>query len=60
MATKQEVLDAIAAEGQEVADRILALENRIEELIAAGQGASAADLDEILAGVRAIHTPPSA
>ncbi len=47
MATKDEVLDAIAAEGAEVTAKIAELQTKIEDLIAAGTGASAADLEEI-------------
>ena len=47
MATKDEVLDAIAAEGSEVTAKIAELQTKIEDLIAAGTGASAADLEEI-------------
>lgn len=47
MATKDEVLDAIAAESAEVTAKIAELQTKIEDLIAAGTGASAADLEEI-------------
>ena len=47
MATKDEVLDAIAAEGAEVTAKIAELQTKIEDLIATGTGASAADLEEI-------------
>lgn len=49
---KQEILDAIAAERAEVLAKI-------EELINAA-GISAADKDEIIAGVRGILTPEDA
>lgn len=60
MATLQEVKDAIAAEGAEVAAKIGALEAKIDELIAAGAGASVADLDEIKSLVQNIYTPTTA
>jgi len=54
MATKDEVLEAIAVEKQQVADAVAALTVRIEELIAAGNGATAADLEEIKLAVEGI------
>ena len=61
MATKQEVLDAVAAESAEVAARInelLAEIQRLNDLIAAGGAVTAADLDELKAAVEAIFTAP--
>jgi len=61
MATKQEVLDAVAAESAEVATRInelLAEIQRLNDLIAAGGAVTAADLDELKAAVEAIFTAP--
>lgn len=58
MATLQEVKDAIAAEGVEVAAKIQALEAKIQELIDAGSGASAADLDDLKALVQNIYSAP--
>jgi len=57
MATKEEVLAAIAAEGAEVAEKVTALQAKIDELIAAGTGASAEDLEEIKLAVQGIFTP---
>jgi len=57
MATKQEVLDAVAEEGNEVAVKIAELQAKIDELIAAGGGATAADLEEIKMAVQGIFTP---
>lgn len=57
MATKDEVLAAVVEESTQVSDAITALETKIQELIDGQQGASPADLDEILAAVRAIYTP---
>lgn len=57
MATKQEVLDAVAEEGNEVAVKIAELQAKIDELIAAGGGATAADLEEIKLAVQNIFTP---
>ena len=57
MATKEEVLAAIAAEGVEVAEKVTALQAKIDELIAAGTGASAEDLEEIKLAVQGIFTP---
>ena len=56
MATKDEVLDAIAAEGAEVTAKIAELQTKIEDLIATGTGASAADLEEIKLAVQNILT----
>lgn len=56
MATKDEVLDAVAAEGAEVAAKIAELQTKIEDLIATGTGASAADLEEIKLAVQNILT----
>jgi len=61
MATKQEVLDAIAAEKQQVADGLEALNQKIVDLqtqIANGTAVTAADLDEISAAVNDIFVPP--
>ena len=58
MATKEEVLASVAAEAAQVTDAISALETKIQELIAAQNGATPADLDEILAAIQAIYTPP--
>ncbi len=57
MATKDEVLAAIADEGNEVAVKIAELQTTIDELIAAGVGATAADLEEIKLAVQGIFTP---
>lgn len=62
MPTKQEVKDAITAavaeEAGQVADRIKALETRIEELIAAGSESwTDEDLQGVLTQVRGIVTP---
>lgn len=57
MATKQEVLDAVAEEGNEVAAKIAELQTKIDDLIAAGDGASEADLEEIKLAVQNIFTP---
>ena len=59
MATKQEIMEAVTAEADEVKAHVDALDARIAELIAAGGGATPADLDEILAGVRGIFTRPA-
>ncbi len=57
MATKEEVLAAIADEGNEVAGKIAELQAKIDELVAAGGGATAEDLEEIKLAVQAIFTP---
>ena len=57
MATKDEVLAAIANEGNEVAVKITELQTKIDDLIAAGSGATAADLEEIKLAVQGIFTP---
>lgn len=57
MATKDEVLAAIADEGNEVAVKIAELQAKIDELIATGSGATAADLEEIKLAVQGIFTP---
>lgn len=57
MATKDEVLAAVAAEGVQVAEKITALQAKIDELVAAGTGATAADLEEIKLAVQGIFTP---
>ena len=57
MATKDEVLAAIADEGNEVAVKIAELQTKIDDLIAAGGGATAADLEEIKLAVQGIFTP---
>jgi len=60
MATKQEVLDAVAAEAAEVAAKVnelMAEIQRLNDLIAAGGAVTAADLDELKAAVEAIFTP---
>lgn len=60
MATKQEVLDAIAAEKAQVAAAFTAAMQLIQDLkdqIAAGQAATPADLDEIGQAVSDIFTP---
>ncbi len=56
MATKDEVLDAVAVEGAEVTAKITELQTKINDLIAAGSGASAADLEEIKLAVQGIFT----
>jgi len=63
MATKQEVLDAIAAEKQQVLDAVNALNQQIQDLkdqLEAGTAVTAADLDEIAAAVNDIFIPPVA
>jgi hypothetical protein len=60
MATKQEVLDAIAAEKAEVGAKIEALDLQIQALqeqIAQGTAITAADLDEIQNAVHDIFIP---
>lgn len=60
MATKQEVLDAIAAEKLEVTTAITNLNSQIQALkdqIANGSPVTAADLDDILNSVHDIFTP---
>ena len=57
MATKDEVLAAIAEEGNEVSAKIAELQAKIDELIATGGGATAEDLEEIKLAVQAIFTP---
>ena len=57
MATKDEVLSAITDEANEVAVKIAELQAKIDELIAAGGGATAADLEEIKLAVQGIFTP---
>ena len=62
MATKQEVLDAIAAEKQQVTDAVNALGVQLQALkdqIEAGQAVTAADLDDIAAAVNDIFVPPT-
>ena len=57
MATKDEVLDAVAVEVAEVTAKIAELQTKIDDLIATGSGASAADLEEIKLAVQGIFTP---
>ena len=57
MATKDDVLAAVAAEAAQVADAISVLETKIRDLIAAQNGATPEDLDEILSAIQAIYTP---
>ena len=60
MATKQEVLDAVAAEAAEVTAKVnelLAEIQRLNDLIAAGGAVTAADLDELKAAVEGIFVP---
>jgi len=57
MATKEDVLAAVAAESAQVADAISALETKIRDLIEAQNGATPEDLDEILSAIQAIYTP---
>ena len=61
MATKQEVLDAIAAERAEVkarVDELLVMVQTLTDQITAGAGApTAADMDEIKLAVQGIITP---
>ena len=62
MATKQDVLDAIAAEKAQVAEGLESLNNQIQELkdqIEAGTAVTAEDLDEIAAAVNDIFIPPT-
>lgn len=58
MATKEEVLASVASEAAQVADAISVLETKIRDLIAAQNGATPEDLDEILAAIQAIYTSP--
>ncbi len=57
MTTKQEVLDAVAEESAEVTAKITELQTKIDDLIAAGGGATPEDLEEIKLAVQAIFTP---
>lgn len=60
MATKQEVLDAVAAEHAQVSAAIDDLSTQIQDLkdqIAAGGTVTAADLDDILSAVAGIFSP---
>ncbi len=57
MATKEDVLAAVAAESAQVADAISVLETKIRDLIAAQNGATPEDLDEILSAIQAVYTP---
>lgn len=62
MATKQEVLDAIAAEKAQVTAGLEALNVQIQELkdqIAAGNAVTVADLDDIENAVHDIFIPPT-
>ena len=61
MATKQEVLDAIAAEKEQVLTAITDFNAQIQALkdqIAAGTAVTEADLDEIANAVNDIFVPP--
>lgn len=61
MATLQEVKDAVAAEAAEVTAKVnelLAEIQRLNDLIAAGGGVTAGDLDALKASVEAIFTAP--
>lgn len=63
MATKQEVLDAIAAEKTQVLAAVNSLNNQIQDLkdqIANGGVVSSADLDEIAEAVNNIFVPAPA
>lgn len=60
MATKQDVLAAIAAEKTQVLEAITELENQIQALkdqIAAGTPVTAEDLDDIVSAVNDIFIP---
>lgn len=60
MATKEEVLAAVAEEAAEVSTRINDLSDQVQALqdqIAAGGTVSAADLDDIKAAIQGIFTP---
>lgn len=60
MATKQEVLDAIAAEKSQVLQAVTDLNAQIQALkdqIEQGQAVTPADLDEIAAAVNDIFVP---
>ena len=60
MATKEEVLAAIAEEKQQVVEAITTLNTKIQELkdqIATGQTITPADLDEIASAVHEIFLP---
>ena len=61
MATKQDVLDAIAAEKAQVLDALEALNVQIQtlkDLLEAGTAVTAADLDDIASAVNDIFVPP--
>lgn len=61
MATKQEVLDAIAEEKAQVSDALTAFGQQIQDLkdqIAAGTAITPEDLDEITNAVHDIFIPP--
>jgi flagellar hook-associated protein FlgK len=61
MATLQQVRDAVAAEGQEVANRLNELATEIQSLkdqIANGNPVTEADLDTLLTDVQNIFTHP--
>lgn len=62
MATKQEVLDAIAEEKTQVSNAITDFNTQIQGLkdqIAAGQAVTPADLDDVVTAVHDIFTPAS-
>jgi len=62
MATKQEVLDAIASEKAQVLEAVESLNVQIQALkdqLAAGTPITDADLDEIVTAVNDIFIPPS-
>jgi len=60
MATLDEVKAAVAAEAQQVKDRVDALEAQVvalQEQVAAGGAATAADLDGLIVSIQGIFTP---
>lgn len=60
MATKQEVLDAIAAEKTEIVNKLTDLNQQIQDLkdqIANGTAVTPADLDEIQNAIHDIFVP---
>jgi hypothetical protein len=63
MATKQEVLDAIAKEKEEVTTALVDFGKQIQDLkdqIASGSAVTPADLDDIENAVHDIFVPPTA
>lgn len=63
MATVQEVKDAILAEKTQVQEKLAAVAVEIQALkdqIAAGGGATTAQMDELMAAIKEIFTPDTA